>query len=102
MQIENKSLTIGEVARQAGVNLETMRYYERRGLIAKPPRTPSGYRKFPETTLHRVQFIKHAQALGFTLQGNRRASCPQGGPGHLVRRREATGRGEGRGHRAED
>lgn len=60
-------LTIGEVAGGSGVNLETVRYYERRGLLPKPPRTASGYRSFPTDTVRRVKFIKHAQALGFTL-----------------------------------
>lgn len=60
-------LTRGKVANSSGVNLETIRYYERRGLLAKPPRTASGYRSFPMAAVRRVKFIKHAQALGFTL-----------------------------------
>lgn len=61
------SLNIGEVARRAGVNLDTVRYYERRGLVPKPARSASGYRKFPPDLVQRFRFIKHAQALGFTL-----------------------------------
>jgi Hg(II)-responsive transcriptional regulator len=61
------SLTIGEVARRAGVNLETIRFYERRGMLPKPPRSAGGYRLFPADSVDRVRFIKHAQALGFTL-----------------------------------
>lgn len=61
-------LKIGEVARQAGVNLQTIHYYERRGLLPPPPRTGSNYRAYPEDAVGRVQFIKRAQALGFTLQ----------------------------------
>ena len=61
-------LTIGELAQQGGVNLETIRYYERKGLLPKPPRTPSGYRAFPETTVRRIRFIKQAQELGFSLR----------------------------------
>lgn len=65
--MENQRLTIGKVARQAGVNVETVRYYERRGLLPEPPRTPSGYRQYDEESVRRVRFIKEAQALGFTL-----------------------------------
>lgn len=58
----------GEISELSGVNKETLRYYESIGLIASPPRTDSGYRAYPETTLHRLQFIKRAQSLGFTLK----------------------------------
>lgn len=61
-------LTIGNVASQCGVKLETVRYYERQGLLPKPPRTPSGYRVFPNDSVLRIRFIKHAQSLGFTLK----------------------------------
>lgn len=60
-------LKIGEVADRGGVNLETIRYYEREGLLPKPPRLPSGYRMFPESAVSRVRFIKRAQELGFSL-----------------------------------
>ncbi len=60
-------LTIGEVARQAGVHVETLRYYERRGIIDKPPRSGANYRLYPSETIHRVRFIKRAQELGFSL-----------------------------------
>jgi DNA-binding transcriptional MerR regulator len=60
-------LTIGDVAEQAQVHSETLRYYERRGLIARPPRSRSNYRLYPEETVQRVRFIKRAQALGFSL-----------------------------------
>jgi len=63
-----ESLTSHALAQAAGVNQQTIRYYERRGLIPKPPRTGSGYRMFPLDTLRRVRFIKQAQALGFTLR----------------------------------
>lgn len=66
--MEMDQLTIGDVATQAGVNLETIRYYERRGLVPKPPRTPSGYRLFPAESVNRVRFIKRAQELGFSLK----------------------------------
>ncbi len=61
-------LTIGAVARQARVPLDTLRYYERRGLLPAPPRTTSGYRQYPADAVRRVRFIKRAQALGFTLE----------------------------------
>ena len=61
------SLRTGEVAEQCGVNLQTIRYYEREGLLPKPPRLRSGYRLFPDASVRRIQFIKRAQALGFTL-----------------------------------
>jgi MerR family mercuric resistance operon transcriptional regulator len=60
-------LKISEVAERGGVNLESIRYYEREGLLPKPPRLPSGYRAFPETAIYRVRFIKRAQELGFSL-----------------------------------
>ncbi len=60
-------MKIGEAAREAGVNLDTIRYYERRGLLPEPPRRPSGYRVFDDDTVRRVRFIKRAQELGFTL-----------------------------------
>ncbi|GAB6170734.1 Hg(II)-responsive transcriptional regulator [Paradesulfitobacterium aromaticivorans] len=62
-----KGQTIGELAKNAGVNIETIRYYERLGLIPEPPRTQSGYRVFPLEVVHRIRFIKRSQDLGFTL-----------------------------------
>ncbi|MGC4939964.1 MerR family transcriptional regulator [Kribbella sp. DT2] len=56
-----------ELADQAGVNTETLRYYERRGLLSQPPRTPGGYRDYPPNTVELLRFIKRAQELGFTL-----------------------------------
>jgi len=61
-------LTIGQVARQARVRLDTLRYYERRGLLPPPPRTAAGYRQYAPETVRRVEFIKRAQGLGFTLE----------------------------------
>src|SRR5215510_7071836 len=60
--------TIGDVAKQANVHIETLRYYERRGLLARPPRSLSNYRLYPEDAVRRVRFIKHAQELGFSLK----------------------------------
>lgn len=59
---------IGELADQCEVNKETIRYYERVGLIPHPPRNDSGYRSYPESTVRRVHFIKRMQELGFSLK----------------------------------
>lgn len=61
------TLTIGKVAALAEVDIETIRFYEREGLIADPPRTDSGYRQYTKDTVARLRFIKKAKALGFTL-----------------------------------
>ena len=61
-------LSISQVARQAGVNLETIRFYERRGLLAKPARTRSGYRAFSPDAVRRVLFIRRTQEIGFSLK----------------------------------
>jgi Hg(II)-responsive transcriptional regulator len=60
-------MRIGTAAGQAGVNVQTLRYYERRGLLPKPPRRLSGYREFPDDAVRIVRFIKRAQDLGFSL-----------------------------------
>ncbi|MGH8584062.1 MAG: Hg(II)-responsive transcriptional regulator [Gammaproteobacteria bacterium] len=61
-------LTIGRLAAAAGVNLETIRYYQRRGLLEEPGKPPGGYRHYPADAVKRLRFIKRAQALGFTLE----------------------------------
>src|SRR5436190_20781381 len=61
------SLKIGELAERAEVNLQTIRYYEREGLLPEPPRRDSGYRMFPDSAVRRVRFIKRAQEIGFSL-----------------------------------
>ena len=58
---------ITQAAREAGVNAQTLRYYERRGLLARPPRRGSGYREYPADAVRIVRFIKNAQELGFSL-----------------------------------
>ena len=62
------ALTIGQLAKRVGVNVETLRYYERLNLLAPSTRKPSGYRIYGPSELQRLHFIKNAQALGFTLQ----------------------------------
>lgn len=62
------SLLRGQLAEEAGVNVETLRFYERRGLLPSPPRRPSGYREYPRESVDLVRFIQRAQSLGFSLQ----------------------------------
>ena len=61
-------MRIGELARHAGVNIQTLRFYEREGLLRAPLRSPSGYRSYEVTDLERVRFIRNCQGLGFTLR----------------------------------
>jgi MerR family mercuric resistance operon transcriptional regulator len=63
-----EGLTIGRLAREGQVNVETIRYYERRGLLPRPPRRPSGYRMFSPSAVQVLRFVKTAQALGFSLR----------------------------------
>jgi MerR family transcriptional regulator, copper efflux regulator len=62
------SLSTGQLAQAAGVNLQTVRYYERRGLLPEPSRTASGHRKYGPADVERLRFVRRAQALGFTLR----------------------------------
>ncbi len=59
--------TIGQLAKRAGVGVETVRFYERKGLIEQPRKRTSGYRVYPDDVVQRIQFIRHAKDLGFTL-----------------------------------
>ncbi len=68
MNAETDRLTIGAVAKRAHVHVETLRYYERRGLMVRPPRSLANYRRYPEDAVMRVRFIKRAQELGFSLK----------------------------------
>ena len=63
-----ETLTIGKVAREAGLGVETVRFYEREGLLEQPARRPSGYRQYPPETIVRLRFIRQSQRLGFTLR----------------------------------
>lgn len=60
-------MRIGEFAREAGLHVETVRYYERRGLITMPARSQSGYREYGSEDVARLRFVTHGKALGFTL-----------------------------------
>jgi MerR family mercuric resistance operon transcriptional regulator len=64
---EMETLTIGQLAKKADVHIETIRYYERKGLIPEPRRRESGYREYSDETANRILFIKRAKDLGFSL-----------------------------------
>lgn len=64
----SENLTIGTLAKRSGVNVETIRYYQRRDLLNEPSKPPGGFRQYPLEAIKRVRFIKRAQALGFTLE----------------------------------
>ena len=61
-------LTIGAVAKRVGVNIDTIRYYEREGLLPEPERRASGYRSYDESAIRQLRFIRRAKDLGFTLE----------------------------------
>src|SRR2546422_3746232 len=85
-EANGSGLTVGRTASLAEVGIPTMRFYERAGLLPKPPRTTANYRLYPEETVTRIRFIRRAQQLGFTLKEikdllelrvSRRTSCAQ-------------------------
>jgi MerR family mercuric resistance operon transcriptional regulator len=84
--MDRDALRTGEVAARAGVNVQTLRYYERRGLLKDPRRRASGYRAYREDAVRLIRFVKRAQELGFTLtdieellrlRSDQAASCSQ-------------------------
>jgi Hg(II)-responsive transcriptional regulator len=83
-RVHDRHVKTGELAAHAGVNIQTVRFYERRGILPKPERTSSGYRVYSGEAVRLIRFIKRAQELGFTLdeieellrlRNNRRSSC---------------------------
>ena len=68
-------LQIGEVAKNTGLSIHTIRYYEKRGLLMAPPRKPGGFRLYPAETVERLQFIQKAQDLGLTLKEITEITC---------------------------
>ena len=68
MEAIMESLTIGKIAKRSDVGIETIRFYEREGLIDDPPRRASGYRQYPSDTVDRIRFIRRAKELGFSLK----------------------------------
>jgi MerR family transcriptional regulator, mercuric resistance operon regulatory protein len=90
--VSDQGLRTGELAERAGVNVQTLRYYERRGLLAAPRRRPSGQRRYPESAVGLLRTIKAAQRLGFTLAEIEELialSEHRRGPGELRRRAQA-------------
>ena len=79
MQPQKQRYLIGQLAKAAGVRSDTVRYYERTGLLPAAARTDSGYRTYNEQSLQRLRFIKKAQALGFSLDEVRRIMSMHGG-----------------------
>ena len=78
----------GQVARQSGVNTQTLRYYERRGLLQVPPRRPSGYREYAPDAVGIIRFVKRAQELGFSLtEVESLLNLAAGGPANCDRAR---------------
>ncbi len=67
-RVENVGMRTGELAARAGVNTQTLRYYEGRGLLERPPRSAAGYRSYPDEAVAVVRFVKRAQELGFSLE----------------------------------
>ncbi|MDE2308928.1 MAG: Hg(II)-responsive transcriptional regulator [Xanthomonadaceae bacterium] len=68
MKPQQNRLTIGSFAKAAGVNLETIRFYQRKGLLCEPDRPPGGIRRYGQEDVARVKFVKSAQRLGFSLE----------------------------------
>jgi Hg(II)-responsive transcriptional regulator len=87
------AMKIGEVARRSNLGIETIRYYEREGLLLKPERRPSGYRQYDESTVERLKYIRQAKELGFTLAEIREllelSPVNQAGCDHIRQRAEA-------------
>jgi DNA-binding transcriptional MerR regulator len=90
------ALKVSEVAREAGVSPDAVRFYEKEGLLPAPPRSPSGYREYDPTTPERIRFIKGAQEMGLKLAEiaelldiQDRGACPCGHTRTLVERRIA-------------
>jgi DNA-binding transcriptional MerR regulator len=79
VQRRGESYLIGQLAKAAGVKADTVRFYERTGLLPRAERTESGYRTYDEHSLQRLRFIKKAQALGFSLDEIRRIVSMRGG-----------------------
>jgi Hg(II)-responsive transcriptional regulator len=74
-------LSTGQLARRAGVGVETVRFYEREGLLAEPGRKASGYRQYEEESVTRLRFIRRAKELGFTLKDIKELLSLRHGPG---------------------
>jgi hypothetical protein len=87
-------ISTAEAAKRGGVGVETIRYYERHGLMPKAPRTHSGYRVFTEDAVMRLRFIKRAQEVGVLAEGDQRSLGTARETGVVLCRRPAQGRGQ--------
>lgn len=76
---DSRQMLIGQLAKDVGVKSDTVRFYEKQGLLTKPARTPAGYRVYDEADAKRLRFIKQAQSLGFSLLEIRRILNLRGG-----------------------
>jgi len=88
--MSDETLTIGTLAKRVGVNVQTVRYYERIGILPKPGRSQAGYRHYGEDAVARLHFIRHATQLGFTLGETKELltlRARQGAPCSTVRTR---------------
>jgi len=83
-------LTIGGLSRATGCNIETIRYYERIGLLAQPPRTPGGRRAYSGDAVHHLRFIRRGRELGFSLDDVRSLAALAKGDGHCGQVRALT------------
>ena len=73
-------MTIGKLAKASGVGVETIRFYERKGLLHEPMRTASGYRSYSQESIKRLKFIRRAKELGFSLAEIQELLCLRGSP----------------------
>src|SRR3989454_12725397 len=96
------ALTIGQVANAADVNIQTIRYYERRGLFPTPRRTPAGYRQYADDAVPRLRFIKHAQEARFLVAGDPGVARAARPARRSLRCRRAENQTEDRGRPTED
>ena len=95
-----ESMGIGKIARRAGVSIDTVRYYEKSGLLAPAARLQSGYRRYGELQLSRLRFIRRAQDLGFSLKDIQGCSaCRASGMSRASNARPNQGRGHRSAHR---
>ena len=92
--MDKADLTIPGVAREAGIGVETVRYYERRGLIRQPEKRSGAYRRYGSEHLQRIRFVKRAQELGFTLEEIEALLGLQDGANRAQVRRVASARRE--------
>lgn len=79
------NVTIGKIARTSGTGIETIRFYEREGLLQKPARTPSGYRQYSADAVARLRFIRQAKQLGFSLNEIKELLAFRAAPGKSCR-----------------